>query len=109
MTEINLPLVITPSALNKIQALLKATEDQKAFRVAVQGGGCAGYQYEFGLVATLNADDELLEGVVVVDAVSRPFLLGATLDYVDELGGSFFKVIQPSASSTCGCGNSFSM
>ena len=81
-------------------------------RVAVDGGGCAGFQYRFALADMPEPDDieVVTDGVgLLVDSVSLPFLEGATVDYVENLGGAAFKVTNPNASSSCGCGTSFSV
>ena len=80
-------------------------------RVAVEGGGCSGFQYEITLDAPAK-DDLVLEGLgekVVVDTVSLSFLAGATIDFREELIGARFVIDNPNASSSCGCGTSFSM
>lgn len=80
-------------------------------RIAVEGGGCSGFQYEIGL-DTPSEDDLVLEGQgekVVVDTVSLPFLENAVIDFTEELIGARFTIENPNASSSCGCGTSFSM
>ena len=81
-------------------------------RLAVDGGGCAGFQYKFGLESGAAADDLVVEtdGVaMLVDPVSLPFLDGAEVDYVETMGAAAFKVSNPNAASGCGCGSSFSV
>ena len=81
-------------------------------RVAVLGGGCSGFQYEFVLEDAPGEDDLVLEGQgqrVLVDAESLPFLAGSVIDFKDELIGARFAVENPNATSTCGCGTSFSI
>ncbi|RZJ36833.1 MAG: iron-sulfur cluster assembly accessory protein, partial [Brevundimonas sp.] len=81
-------------------------------RVAVDGGGCSGFQYRFELVETADADDLRIEAdgqAALIDPVSLPFLTGSVVDYVDELSGSQFVVRNPNAASSCGCGVSFSI
>ena len=104
---------ISPSAVRKI-AELRAAEDSPdlMLRVSVSGGGCSGFQYGFSFDDTVNEDDRVFEhdGIrIVVDSVSLDFLAGAELDYVEELVGSYFAVQNPNASSSCGCGTSFSL
>jgi iron-sulfur cluster assembly accessory protein len=80
--------------------------------VAVEGGGCSGFQYEIGVAVAANADDLVIErdgARLFVDPVSLPFLLGSEVDWVDELIGASFKVKNPNATSSCGCGVSFSV
>lgn len=81
-------------------------------RLAVDGGGCAGFQYKFGLESAAADDDLVVEtdGVaMLVDPVSLPFLEGAKVDYVETMGAAAFKVTNPNAASGCGCGSSFSV
>ncbi|MBC7496185.1 MAG: iron-sulfur cluster insertion protein ErpA [Sphingomonadaceae bacterium] len=81
-------------------------------RLAVDGGGCAGFQYKFGLESDAATDDLIVEtdGVaMLIDPVSLPFLDGALVDYVETMGAAAFKVTNPNAASGCGCGSSFSV
>jgi len=81
-------------------------------RVTVLGGGCSGFQYKFGLDDTVNDDDETFElngTMVVTDEVSLDLLTGSVVDFVEDLGGSFFKIENPNATANCGCGTSFSI
>lgn len=85
---------------------------EPALRLAVDGGGCSGFTYRFDLADTIDSDDVITEtdGVkLVVDAISFDLLRGCTVDFVDSLGGSSFKVENPNAASGCGCGSSFSV
>ncbi|MEM8623786.1 MAG: iron-sulfur cluster insertion protein ErpA [Pseudomonadota bacterium] len=87
-------------------------DDAAALRVAVLGGGCSGFQYEFRLEETAEEDDLVLEGSgqrVLIDPESLPFLEGSVIDFKDELIGARFAVENPHATSTCGCGTSFSV
>ncbi|SLN13169.1 Iron-sulfur cluster insertion protein ErpA [Roseovarius litorisediminis] len=106
----NLPPKVTERAFARL-AEIGAGDQGNALRVAVEGGGCSGFQYDIKL--DVPADDDLvLEGQgqkVVVDAVSLPFLTGATIDFSEELIGARFVINNPNASSSCGCGTSFSM
>lgn len=80
------------------------------FRLTVEGGGCSGFQYKMDMDNTIADDDIVIEknGVkAVIDSISAPFLTGSTLDYESSLGGSILKVINPNATSSCGCGISF--
>ncbi|MEM7597247.1 MAG: iron-sulfur cluster assembly accessory protein [Pseudomonadota bacterium] len=106
----DLPPIVTPRAFARLSEI-GAASDGVALRVAVEGGGCSGFQYEIKLDAPSD-DDLVLEGggeKVVVDAVSLPFLSGATIDFSEELIGARFTIENPNASSSCGCGTSFSM
>ena len=81
-------------------------------RLAVDGGGCAGFQYKFGLESDAATDDLIVEtdGVaMLIDPISLPFLDGALVDYVETMGATAFKVTNPNAASGCGCGSSFSV
>lgn len=107
------PLLVSQSAINKVKGLVdeEGNPDLK-LRVFVTGGGCSGFQYGFAFEEVSGEDDAKIEkdGVtVVVDSMSYPYLVGATLDYEEGLQGSRFKIENPNASSTCGCGSSFSV
>ena len=81
-------------------------------RVSVSGGGCSGFQYEFGFDQAKGADDLVIEkdgATVLVDSVSLPFVAGSVLDFVDDLMGQAFRVENPNATAACGCGTSFSI
>ena len=107
---LTLPPKVTPRAFERL-AEIGAAAEGKALRVAVEGGGCSGFQYEITLDAPAE-DDLVLEGggeKVVVDSVSLPFLTEATIDFSEELIGARFVIENPNASSSCGCGVSFSM
>ena len=102
---------ITKAAANRI-AMLQEAEKVPYFRVSVDGGGCSGFQYKFDFDNSQNHDDLIFDmhGVtVLVDDMSIEFLEGAELDYVEELIGSYFKVENPNATASCGCGTSFSV
>ncbi len=107
------PIQVTANALNKVRSLVEEEENPNlALRVYVTGGGCSGFQYGFSFEETLDEEDTLIEkdGVkVIVDAMSYPYLVGAKVDYQEGLQGSRFTVENPNASSTCGCGSSFSI
>ena len=105
-----LPPKVTARAFARLAEIGAGTEGQ-ALRIAVEGGGCSGFQYDIRL-DTPAEDDLVLEGQgekVVVDSVSLPFLSGATIDFTEELIGARFTIDNPNASSSCGCGTSFSM
>lgn len=106
----NLPPKVTNRAFDRL-AEIGAGDDGKALRVAVEGGGCSGFQYDIRLDAPAE-EDLVLENAgqrVVVDPVSLPFLAGAVIDFSDELIGARFVIENPNATSSCGCGTSFSM
>lgn len=105
---------LTESAAKRIAVLLEQEEngDAKFMRVSVEGGGCSGFQYDFGFDDETRDDDHTFvsHGVkVVVDDMSLDLLNGGELDYVNELLGAYFQVTNPNASSSCGCGTSFSI
>ena len=105
-----LPPKVTDRAFARL-AEINASDQGQALRVAVEGGGCSGFQYEIAL-DTPSEDDLVLEGMgqkVVVDTVSLPFLENAVIDFTEELIGARFVIENPNATSSCGCGTSFSM
>jgi iron-sulfur cluster assembly accessory protein len=105
-----LPPKVTERAFARL-AEIGASDQGQALRVAVDGGGCSGFQYEIKLDAP-SADDLVLEGQgqkVVVDTISLPFLANAEIDFSEELIGARFVINNPNATSSCGCGTSFSM
>jgi len=106
------PVRLTPRAAKRIAEILKQEPVPAHLRVAVLGGGCSGFQYDFRLDAARNEDDFIIaEGgaVVAIDSVSLDYLKGAEIDFVDEMIGASFKVKNPNAVSSCGCGTSFSV
>ena len=105
-----MPPRVTSRAFERL-AEIGASDEGKALRVAVEGGGCSGFQYEIELDEPRD-DDLVLEGAgqkVVVDSVSLPFLTDAVIDFSEELIGARFIIENPNATSSCGCGTSFSM
>src|SRR5512144_919146 len=107
-------ITISASAARKIAALIAAEggSERLRLRIAVSGGGCSGFQYGFTLDDERHDDDRVFEreGVgVLIDEVSLELLKGSQLDYVEDLMGSYFAIKNPNASSTCGCGSSFSV
>lgn len=106
----NLPPKVTDRAFARLSEI-GAGDQGQALRVAVEGGGCSGFQYEIAL-DTPREDDLVLEGggeKVLIDAVSLPFLVGAEIDFSEELIGARFVINNPNATSSCGCGTSFSI
>ena len=105
-----LPPKVTDRAFARL-AEIGAADQGQALRVAVEGGGCSGFQYEIALDAP-KEDDLVLEGQgqrVVVDAISLPFLENAVIDFSEELIGARFVIDNPNATASCGCGTSFSI
>ena len=102
---------ITENAQNHIANLIQK-EKSKYFRITVLGGGCAGFQYKFDFDNNKNEDDYELQTInvpVLIDNTSLDLINGSKIDYVNELIGSSFKVNNPKASSSCGCGTSFAI
>ncbi|MEE9347875.1 MAG: iron-sulfur cluster insertion protein ErpA [Robiginitomaculum sp.] len=107
-----LPVSMSASAAVKIKAIMAKQGIDQFLRVAVNGGGCSGFQYEFGFSETANDDDLIIErdgARIVVDEISLEFLSGSEIDYVNELIGAAFKIHNPNATANCGCGTSFSI
>jgi iron-sulfur cluster insertion protein len=106
-------VTISASAARRIAGLIAAEgKDGVGMRVTVSGGGCAGFQYGFSFDDARNADDRVFErdgARVVVDETSLEFLKGAEIDFVEDLLGSYFKIHNPNATSSCGCGTSFAI
>lgn len=112
MTETPDILVFTDSAANKVRELIEEEGNAELkLRVFVTGGGCSGFQYGFTFDEVANEDDTALEknGVtLLIDPMSYQYLVGAEIDYTEGLEGSQFVIRNPNATSTCGCGSSFS-
>ena len=106
------PLVFTDSAAAKVADLIaEEGNPELKLRVFVQGGGCSGFQYGFTFDDAVNEDDTLFEknGVtLLVDSMSFQYLVGAEIDYKEDINGSQFVIKNPNAQTTCGCGSSFS-
>ena len=105
-------ITLTERAASRIREIVGADAGKSALRIAVNGGGCSGFQYEFELAEAPAADDLVIErdgATAVVDAVSQAFLAGAEIDFVDDLIGQAFKIKNPNATASCGCGTSFSI
>jgi len=105
-------ITLTERAAARIKEIVGGDAGKSALRVAVNGGGCSGFQYEFQLAEAPAADDLVIErdgAVAVIDVTSQAFLAGAEIDFVDDLIGQSFKVKNPNATMSCGCGTSFSI
>ncbi len=105
-------VALSAAAARKIKEISASEPAGAGLRVAVEGGGCSGFQYEIGVAPAPTAEDLVIErdgARLFVDPVSLPFLLGAEVDWVDELIGAAFKIKNPNAASSCGCGVSFSV
>ncbi len=101
---------ITQSAAGRISSILAAQDAGDFLRVAVQGGGCSGFSYAFTIDTTRATDDHAFmrdDVTVLVDALSLPYLEGAEIDWVDDMIGASFRINNPNATASCGCGTSF--
>ena len=107
-----LAVTVSPRAARRIAAILAGEGAGAMLRLAVTGGGCSGFQYNFALDETRTDDDLFIEesgARILIDPVSLDFLGGAEIDFTDDLIGQAFKVNNPNATSSCGCGTSFSV
>src|ERR1700712_4640509 len=105
-----LPVGLSKAAAAQVARVLSKEAPGSYLRVAVNGGGCSGFQYAFDIVAEREAEDLVLErdgAVVLIDPVSLDFMRGSNIDYVDDLIGQAFKIDNPNATASCGCGTSF--
>lgn len=105
-------VALTPAAAARVAAIAARQNKPALLRLSVEGGGCSGFQYKFGLADAPEGDDSVAEtdGVrLLVDQVSLDLVRGCTVDYVESLGGAAFKVDNPVAASGCGCGTSFAV
>ncbi|MBA4795677.1 iron-sulfur cluster insertion protein ErpA [Phenylobacterium sp.] len=105
-------LTLSPAAAERLKAISQAEGKPVMLRVAVEGGGCSGFQYQLDLVDQAEPDDLRIErdgAAALVDEVSLVLLKGSEIDFVDELVGAEFKIRNPNAKSSCGCGVSFSI
>ena len=103
---------LTESAAKRVAWIAARQQKPAILRLAVDGGGCAGFTYKFELATGADAEDEVVEtdGVqLIVDPVSLELVKGSAVDFVEDLGGASFKVTNPNAQSGCGCGSSFSV
>lgn len=105
-------VTVTESAARRIAEIASGEPQTPMLRVAVEGGGCSGFQYKFDLVGASEPGDVLIERAgakVLIDPVSLQYLSGSEIDFVDDLIGASFRVKNPNATSSCGCGTSFSL
>jgi iron-sulfur cluster assembly accessory protein len=105
-------IALTPAAAARVAAIAARQGKPPILRLAVEGGGCAGFSYRFGLAERVEADDLSAEqdGVtLVVDEMTHDLVRGGAVDFVESLGGAAFQVRNPNAASGCGCGSSFSI
>ena len=105
-------VIVTERAAERVAEILRGEADAAVLRVAVEGGGCSGFQYRFDIERQGAPDDLVIERAgakVVIDPVSLQYLAGSKIDYVDELIGAAFRVDNPNATASCGCGTSFAL
>jgi iron-sulfur cluster assembly accessory protein len=103
---------MTDRAARRIGEILKSEPEGAMLRVSVEGGGCSGFQYKFDFDRTKGEDDIVLArdgATVLIDSVSLQYMAGAEIDYVDDLIGASFKINNPVAAASCGCGTSFTV
>lgn len=113
MTETaTLSVTLTERAAQRIAEIVAGEPAGTMLRVSVEGGGCSGFQYQFDLVNGASADDAVIErdgAKVLIDPMSMAYLAGSEIDFVDDLIGAAFKIQNPNATASCGCGTSFSL
>jgi iron-sulfur cluster assembly accessory protein len=107
------PVVLTDRAAKRIGRILEKQGPGTVLRIAVAGGGCSGFQYEYNLVKEAPAEDDLVlskdNATVLIDPLSLEFMGGAEIDFVDDLIGQSFQIRNPNAVASCGCGTSFAV
>jgi iron-sulfur cluster assembly accessory protein len=105
-------VTVTERAARRVAEIVATEPATKLLRVSVEGGGCSGFQYKFELVAAPDSDDLVIERAgakVVIDQISVGYLGGSEIDFVDDLMGQSFKIRNPNATASCGCGTSFAL
>lgn len=100
-------ITLTDSAKDYLKQATKDTNKKYAY-LSVNGGGCSGFQYDWKTVDD-TTDGTLIEDILVVDNIAEMYIIGCTIDYVKEFGGSYLKVVNPNATASCGCGESFAV
>lgn len=106
---------VTDNAFRRVNELIKLSNNpDSAFRIEVNGGGCSGFSYNFALVPScdITEDDIVVSkdgAIVIIDALSQQYMDDSVLDFIEELGNSYFEIRNPKAKTRCGCGNSFSI
>lgn len=111
-TAVEAPVELTASAARRIAEILESEPKGSALRVGVEGGGCSGFQYTYAITRDRASDDLVLQdegATVVIDPMSLDFLRGCQIDFIDDLMGRMFKINNPAATASCGCGSSFSV
>jgi iron-sulfur cluster assembly accessory protein len=112
MTTSDATVTVTDSAARRIRQIVSGKAPGSALRIAVNGGGCSGFQYDFSITTDTGDDDTVIErdgARVLIDSISLVYMAGSSLDFVDDLMGQAFKVNNPQAKASCGCGTSFSI
>ncbi|WP_119035053.1 iron-sulfur cluster insertion protein ErpA [Hephaestia caeni] len=105
-------IALTPAAAARVAAIAERQGKPAILRLSVEGGGCSGFQYRFGLAEGIDDDDIRVDtdgATLVVDSISLDLVRGCSVDFVDSLGGTAFRVENPNAASGCGCGTSFAV
>ena len=105
-------ITLLPNAARRVAEIAVKLNKDPVLRLSVDGGGCSGFQYRFGLAEGIDADDVVAEGdgaQLVVDSISLDLVRGCAVDFVESLGGKSFQVTNPQAQAGCGCGSSFSV
>ncbi len=105
-------VTLTDRAARRIEEIVASEPANTMLRISVEGGGCSGFQYKFDLVEGAASDDIVIEkstAKVLIDPVSLEYLAGSEIDFVDDLIGASFKIVNPNATASCGCGTSFSL
>ncbi|GJE33382.1 HesB/IscA family protein [Methylobacterium oxalidis] len=105
-------ITLTPRAAKRINEIMGTEPPGSSLRISVNGGGCSGFSYAFDVAQAREADDIVIErdgATVLVDAVSLEYMAGSTIDFVNDLIGQSFKIENPQATASCGCGTSFSL
>ena len=111
MTNIS-DIILTPNAARRVLEISKKLDKTAVLRLSVEGGGCSGFQYKFGMADAIESDDIVATAdgaTLVVDPISIDLVRGSAVDFVESLGGKSFQVTNPNAASGCGCGSSFSV
>jgi iron-sulfur cluster assembly accessory protein len=115
MTEnmtLQAPATLTDRAARRIEEIMEGEPANTMLRISVEGGGCSGFQYKFDLVDSIASDDVIIAknaAKVLIDPVSIEYLAGSEIDFVDDLMGASFKIQNPNATASCGCGTSFAL
>jgi iron-sulfur cluster assembly accessory protein len=105
-------VIVTDSAIRRIAKILSSEQEPAVLRVSVEGGGCSGFQYRFDIQRAAETEDVVIArdgATVVIDPVSLQYLAGSKIDFADELIGAAFKIENPNATASCGCGTSFAL